>query len=385
MANKPLCMQKLRQILLLLERGYSERAIHKQVKVSRPTIHQYAVLFDNSGKSYSALLKLSDKELNVIARSGKVNQEEPSDPRRDHFLEQMDYFILELKKVGVTRYLLWQEYLETYPAGFQYSRFCELMEQCIKTRKPSMRFTHKPGEVLQVDFAGAKLSYVDRKTGEVVECPVIVGVLPFSGYSYVRALPNATLPEVVNALNLMLEFFGGVLMNALSDNMKQWVTRTCKYEPTLPDMLEHWALHNHIGMVVAAHGAQKLLGWFGGYGFDGTMGFFTEVIGLPYITALAIILLESAGMILLALGLYSRLLSGSMVLTMIGAILTTHGQHGFFMNWSGTQGGEGFEFHLLLIALSSVIMINGAGALSLDALIFRKRTISVEDTSCKQI
>ena len=122
-------MQKLRQILLLLERGYSERTIKKQVNVSRPTIHQYEVLFANSGKSYSTLLKLSDKELNAIARTGKVNQEEPSDPRRDHFLEQMDYFILELKKVGVTRYLLWQEYLEAYPSGFQYSRFCELMEQ----------------------------------------------------------------------------------------------------------------------------------------------------------------------------------------------------------------------------------------------------------------
>ena len=134
-----------------------------------------------------------------------------------------------------------------------------------------------------------------------------------------------------------------------------------------------------LGIVVAAHGAQKLLGWFGGYGFDGTMGFFTEVIGLSYITALAIILLESAGMIVLALGLFSRFLSGSLIVIMIGAILTTHSQHGFFMNWSGTQAGEGFEFHLLIIALSIVIMINGAGALSLDAMIFRKRSL-VEDS-----
>ena len=130
--------------------------------------------------------------------------------------------------------------------------------------------------------------------------------------------------------------------------------------------------------MVAAHGAQKLLGWFGGYGFDGTMGFFTEVIGLSYIIALAIIQLESAGMIVLALGLFSRFLSGSLIVIMIGAILTTHSQHGFFMNWSGTQAGEGFEFHLLIIALSIVIMINGAGALSLDAMIFRKRSL-VED------
>ena len=133
-----------------------------------------------------------------------------------------------------------------------------------------------------------------------------------------------------------------------------------------------------LGIVVGAHGAQKLLGWFGGYGFDGTMGFFTDTIGLPHLFALGIILLESLGMVALALGLFSRLLSASLIVIMIGAILTTHGQHGFFMNWSGTQAGEGFEFHLLIIALSTVIMNNGAGALSLDAIIFRKRSL-VED------
>ena len=133
-----------------------------------------------------------------------------------------------------------------------------------------------------------------------------------------------------------------------------------------------------LGMVVGAHGAQKLLGWFGGYGFDGTMGFFTGTIGLPYLFALGIILIESLGMVALALGLLSRFISGSLIVIMIGAILTTHGQHGFFMNWSGTQAGEGFKFHLLAIALSTVIMINGAGALSLDATIFRKRSL-VED------
>ena len=133
-----------------------------------------------------------------------------------------------------------------------------------------------------------------------------------------------------------------------------------------------------LGVVVAAHGAQKLLGWFGGYGFEGTMGFFTDVIGLPYIAGLAIILLESAGMILLALGLFSRFLSGSLMVIMTGAILTTHGQHGFFANWSGTQAGEGFEFHLLAIALSTVILINGAGALSMDAVFFRKKSIVQE-------
>lgn len=127
-----------------------------------------------------------------------------------------------------------------------------------------------------------------------------------------------------------------------------------------------------LGTTVAAHGAQKLLGWFGGYGFDGTMGFFTEVIGLPYLVALLIILAESVGMVALILGLFSRVMSVSLVLIMIGAIVTSHVEHGFFMNWSGTLKGEGYEYHLLIIALSSVIILNGAGAYSLDHLL-RKR------------
>lgn len=124
-----------------------------------------------------------------------------------------------------------------------------------------------------------------------------------------------------------------------------------------------------LGTVIAAHGSQKLLGWFGGYGFDGTMGFFTEAIGLPPIAALLIILAESIGMVALIFGLFSRILSSALILIMAGAIATTHGAFGFFLNWSGTQGGEGYEFHLLVIALASVISLNGAGAYSIDAAI----------------
>ena len=127
-----------------------------------------------------------------------------------------------------------------------------------------------------------------------------------------------------------------------------------------------------LGTVVAAHGAQKLLGWFGGYGFEGTMGFFTQAIGLPYVLALLIILAESVGMVALVLGFASRVLAIALIAIMVGAILTTHGQFGFFMNWSGAQGGEGFEFHLLVIALASVVALNGAGAYSIDGYINSK-------------
>jgi putative oxidoreductase len=131
-----------------------------------------------------------------------------------------------------------------------------------------------------------------------------------------------------------------------------------------------------LGIVVSAHGAQKLFGWFGGYGFEGTVGFFTGVIGLPYMLAIGIILLESVGMIALLAGVFTRFLSTALIVIMLGAIFTTHLTNGFFMNWSGTQSGEGYEFHLLVLALSTVLMFNGAGAYSLDNLIFSKNKVN---------
>lgn len=131
-----------------------------------------------------------------------------------------------------------------------------------------------------------------------------------------------------------------------------------------------------LSAVVAGHGAQKLLGWFGGYGFEGTVGFFTQTIGLPYMLAVLIILAESIGMIALMMGLFSRLLSGSLILIMLGAIFTTHGQFGFFMNWFGNQGGEGFEFHLLIIVLSAVIFLNGSGRYSLHHMLLKKFNVN---------
>src|SRR5689334_9821443 len=109
-----------------------------------------------------------------------------------------------------------------------------------------------------------------------------------------------------------------------------------------------------VGFVVLSHGVQKLFGWFGGYGFKGTMEFFTGTIGLPFIIGLMIILAESIGMVALMAGFLTRLLSTSIALIMVGAIVTTHGQFGYYMNWSGALKGEGFEYHILLIALALV-------------------------------
>lgn len=154
-------MQKVRQILLFLDRGYSEREISRQVGVSRPTIHHYSVLFDKTGKDYTTLFHLTDAELNAEIGSQKpVKNPVTLDKRKAYFLEQVPYFLSELTKVGVTRYLLWQEYSQQEALHFGYSRFCDLLGVELARQKPAMHHTHSPGDPLEVDFAGSKLHYV---------------------------------------------------------------------------------------------------------------------------------------------------------------------------------------------------------------------------------
>ncbi len=120
-----------------------------------------------------------------------------------------------------------------------------------------------------------------------------------------------------------------------------------------------------LGVVFFAHGAQKLLGWFGGYGFHGTMGFF-EHLGMPAPVAFLIICTEFFGGLGLIVGLLTRIAALGIGVEMIGAIFLVHLPNGFFMNWYGTQKGEGFEYHLLAIAMAATLLLRGAGKFSAD-------------------
>lgn len=126
-----------------------------------------------------------------------------------------------------------------------------------------------------------------------------------------------------------------------------------------------------LGIVMFAHGAQLALGWFGGYGFSATMGFFTQQLRIPAPFAFLAIAAEFAGSIGLIVGALSRVAAFGIAATMVVAMLMVHTANGLFMNWSGAQKGEGFEYHLLAIALALVVMINGAGKWSLDGLVAR--------------
>lgn len=255
MANKVIEMHIVRSIIQQSARNYSERQIARQLNISRNTVRHYIQRFKATTYTWEQLLDLEDAALCELAYA----PEDPpiKDERRLSFEERANYFLAELKRTGVTRHLLWQEYRQQYPDGYGYSQFCDLLTRHSSVTDTSMHFEHPPGQMMMIDFAGDKLSYTDRQTAEVVYCPVLVCVLPYSSYSYVIALPDASLPQLVKALNGCLQYFGGVPVSLKTDNMKQMVSKSCRYEPVFTDMIQQWALHNNISLLAARVGKPK--------------------------------------------------------------------------------------------------------------------------------
>jgi putative oxidoreductase len=123
-----------------------------------------------------------------------------------------------------------------------------------------------------------------------------------------------------------------------------------------------------LGAVFFAHGAQKMLGWFGGSGFSDTIGEFAK-FRMPTAVALFAIFVEFFGSLSLLFGLLSRVAALAIIIEMIGAVVTVHIHNGFFMNWKGQQKGEGFEYHVIALALAFLILVQGAGAVSIDQVV----------------
>ena len=149
------------------------------------------------------------------------------------------------------------------------------------------------------------------------------------------------------------------------------MTTFMKYLFQTNDNFSYWVPRVILGCVMFPHGAQKLFGWFGGFGFTNTMTYFTQTAGLPWIIAFLIIMGESLGSLGLIVGFFTRLSALGLICIMVGAIITVHIPNGFFMNWFGKQAGEGFEYHLLVIGMSIPLLISGGGKYSVDILIHK--------------
>lgn len=151
--------------------------------------------------------------------------------------------------------------------------------------------------------------------------------------------------------------------------MKNSVKLFLKTNPIIGFSIARWTL----GLVMFPHGAQKLLGLFGGYGYSATMESLTTQMGLPGIVAFSVIMIEFFGAISLILGFFSRFWALAFAGMFTGIIITTQLEHGFFMNWYGNQAGEGYEFSLLIIGLALSVLVNGSGKWSIDSLITKQK------------
>lgn len=253
MSNKMISMQLVRNLLQSLDKGFSLRHISRELKLSRKTVTLYATRLQSSGYSFTELRQFDDALLAsyVYAPISIDAVNSSQDTRKQDFLSRIDYFISELKRTGVTRLLLWQEYSKDNAQSFGYTQFCVLLSNHRRSKDLSMHLDHKPGEVVMVDFAGDNISYIDKATGELIECPVLVCMLPYSGFSFVVALTNASIPQLVKALNQCLASFEGVPFTLKTDNMKQIVYKSCRYEPTFSEVLQQWSLHYNIDLVTA--------------------------------------------------------------------------------------------------------------------------------------
>ncbi|GEO11207.1 DoxX family protein [Segetibacter aerophilus] len=129
-----------------------------------------------------------------------------------------------------------------------------------------------------------------------------------------------------------------------------------------------------LGSVMFAHGAQKLLGWFDGPGFKMTMGFFTGNMELPWIIGFLVIIIEFFGSLSIILGFVTRVSSFAIAILTLAIVQSVHWENGFFMNWYGTQKGEGIEYFILMFALAVSLMITGAGKYSIDAFIITDKS-----------
>jgi transposase len=188
MANKPISMVKIKRIVQLRLAGESKLNISKAVGIHRSILNNYLLKLEFTGKSFPELLQLEEEDLASIVYT-EHNTQKP-DSRLLYLQKQFNYYTEQLRLPGVTRQILWEEYKASHPDGYGYTQFCEHFARYNKRNQATMHFDHRPGEYLQVDFAGKPLHIVDRETGEIIPCPVLVCVLPFSSYPYIEALPS---------------------------------------------------------------------------------------------------------------------------------------------------------------------------------------------------
>jgi len=240
MANKRKSMRKVRQVLRLAwEAGLRQREISRSLSLSPTTVAEYLRRAKDAGLSWPLPESLDDSQLESqlfpVSPKGK-NDRRP--------LPVWSSVHRELTRKGVTLVLLWEEYKAIHPDGLQYSQFCDRYRAWSGKLDLVMRQHHRAGEKLFVDYAGQTVPVIDPSTGEIREAQIFVAALGASHYTYAEATWTQTLPDWIASHIRCFEFLGSVPALLVPDNLKNAVTKPCRYEPdanaTYEDLADHY-------------------------------------------------------------------------------------------------------------------------------------------------
>lgn len=239
MAHKRLSMRKIREILRLYhELRLGKKPISRACSVSPSTVVEYVRKAEAAGLTWPLPEHLDDAAIEALL----FPSETPKLTNRP--LPVMAELRKELQSKGVTLMLLWQEYKERCPEGYQYSQFCEHYRRWAKTLDLSLRQEHLAGEKMFVDYAGKTIPVVNRYTGEETDAEIFISVLGASNYTYAEAVESQNLPSWIGSHIKAFEYYGGAPALLVPDNLKSGVTKPCRYEPelnpTYQEMCQHY-------------------------------------------------------------------------------------------------------------------------------------------------
>ena len=251
MAYKPTRMEKIKQIMEFYEQGVPLKKICRLVGVSRNTVRGYV-------RRIKASQIDLDSEDEAVIRQVVYGSSRSVDERREvEFATRLPRLVLEFGRVGVTLQLLWQEYKIENPAGFCYSRFCKKVKSYKARQDVTLRLEHKAADVLSVDYAGKKIRWVDKKTGEIIYSEVLVCTMPYSGFMFAVAVASQRQEDFIHAINQAFLFIGGTPRVLLSDNLKSFVTRADRYEPKFSELCIQLSSHYGIELNATRSGRPK--------------------------------------------------------------------------------------------------------------------------------
>jgi transposase len=239
MAGKTITMSKIKQILLHRRNGAGMRTIGEAVGLSKNTVKKYLRLMEVRALTDEQALSMNDEELEALLD----DPAEPSALRQESLEALFPLFEMELKRTGVTRWVLWGEYRSQYPDGYSYSQFCDYFRQWQTAQSATMHLDHTPGDKLFIDFTGKKMYIVDPDTGEQLPQEVYIAIMGYSQLTYVEVVSSQQLADFIRATENALHYFGGIPKVLVPDNLKSAVHKAGNYEAQLNEAFRGLANH----------------------------------------------------------------------------------------------------------------------------------------------